>query len=475
MEITEKLYYKDNRRIIFKAKIIEQYEDKNGWVVILDKTLFYPEGGGQPADRGWINEVKVNNVQKKNDIIMHYISKEIKTETVDGKIDWEHRFNYMQQHTGQHLISGAFWKVGKYKTVSVNMSIDYTTIEIETKSISDVELNKVEELANDMILENVPVNNIIINDNELSNYDLRRACLIKGDIRLVNLGDFDCVACGGIHLSFTGEVRLVKIIKTEKIRGNIRVYWKIGNRAFVDYSNKTRIVSKLKIALNSNEDDLDKKVDQLKNEIEDIKHSKKTLEKKIIEFYKEDLLRKFTGSVQHKESSADTTMPVLVASGDISAANAKNCAQFFSPGPQSFGRSSLPAGHAAEKVTSRLNWLGNDIESKVIIKKWINEDDQLVLNLVKSLIIEKNIILCMLNKTDKNIKWIIACSEDIDFNFNNIRDNLLKPFDCKGGGKHPIWQGVGNIKLDEEGFLNKFEKIVRKEKNTPGEIRTPNA
>ncbi len=398
MKPTEKLYYKENRSISFEAKISEQYKDKKGWVVILDRTLFYPEGGGQPADKGWLNNIAVNNVQKKDGLVLHYISEEIKAESINGKIDWIHRFDFMQQHTGQHLISGALWNVRGYKTVSVNMSVDYTSIEIEAKDISLEDLNKTEDIVNSLILENLPVSYVITKDSELSKFQMRKSCSLEGEIRLVRIGDFDCVACGGIHLGFTSEVRLVKLIKTEKIRGNVRIYWKIGDRAYLDYRKKTEIISKLKTIFNSNEENLEEKVNQLNEEIGDLKLRKSRLSKKLIGFYKENLLKKY-------------------------------------------------------ETTSKY---------KIILEKWEDQEDQFLLNLIKAIIIEKNIIICFTIKTDKAYKWIIGCSEETKLDFNMIRENLLKPFDFKGGGKHPIWQGVGNTQIEPEDFLEIFERLVKK-------------
>jgi len=396
--MTEKLYYNNCKDTEFEAKILEQKKENNEWLIVLDRTLFYPEGGGQPADKGYLNDIEVNNVLKKSGIIYHYLSNELKSEFVRGKINWEHRFDYMQQHTGQHMVSAAFESIFKYGTVSVHMSSEYTSIELATNTVSETEIKQVEECVNSGILKNLPIKYIQTNDSDINKFQLRRPSKLKGEIRLVNIENYDCVACGGVHLENTRDVKLVKFFKSEKIRGNIRTYWKIGNRAYQDYDKKTKLINRLRNVFNSDENNIENKIEQLNIEISNVKSQMNKLKKELICFYKKDLL---------------------------------------------------------------LNRPSNKSE-RFISRIWDNEDGEFILKLLKSMIDEKNIIICFINKKNGIFNWLIGCSEDINVDFNEVRKNILVPLNCKGGGKFPVWQGVGTDSDKATGFIDKLSETIGK-------------
>ena len=249
-----KLCYQDPGKLEFKAEVLKIQKDKGGFGVLLDVTWFYPQGGGQPADKGWLNNLPVLDVREEGGKIYHYLSRELKRGPVKARIDPESREEYKQQHTGQHIISAALWKIGGYKTVSVHMGADYTTVEIETPDITENELRQTEELAHKIICSNRDINIIITNPLEVNKYSLRKPCEVSGDIRLVQIRDFDSVACCGLHVKNTREIGLVKAIGIERIRGNTRISWKIGKRAYMDYDKKTITFEYLRNCLETGED-----------------------------------------------------------------------------------------------------------------------------------------------------------------------------------------------------------------------------
>ena len=164
---------------------------------------------------------------------------------VTAQIDWEHRFDFMQQHTGQHVISAAFVHTGNYPTVSVHQGEEYTTIEIDVEQIPDADLDAVEERANEIVAANAAVRAYIVSEDQVPELQLRRPPKVSGDIRIVEIEGFDRVACGGVHLARTAEVGWIKLVGTERIRGRVRTVWKIGRRALEDYRLKTRIAAEL--------------------------------------------------------------------------------------------------------------------------------------------------------------------------------------------------------------------------------------
>lgn len=396
--MTEKLYYQDTNKNEFDAEVIEVIKEKKTWRVTLDKTYFYPEGGGQPADKGWINNTPVIDVQKESDLIYHYLNKNPGEGKIKGKIDREWRRDFMQQHTGQHIISGALWKIGKYKTVSVHMGADYTTIEIDAPEIPEEDLIKIEKLANQVIRENLPLHFIHTNHQELDKFPLRKPSPFKGKIRLVKIGDFDCVGCGGLHLDGTRKVGLVKAIGIEKIRGHARIAWKIGDRAYDDYRRKEKIISELRTILAANEDLFAQKVKDLQAELSTFK-------------------RLYSGI---ENQMADTI-----------------------------------AQHLYENPQNR-----TDSSYRIITKSWQGEKNNLIKKIMKNLLNREKTLICLVNVFSDKLHWSIGCSEDITFPFNQLKDELLPIIDGKGGGRPPLWQGMGSKPRGVGEFLAKFRALA---------------
>ncbi|MCP5048822.1 MAG: hypothetical protein GY940_16745 [bacterium] len=397
--MTEQLYYKNIAQTQFEAEVLEAVEEKKQWKVLLDKTCFYPEGGGQPADKGWINDVPVSDVQKEGDSIYHWLPGNPGGGMIKGKIDTRWRRDFMQQHTGQHIISGALWKVGNYKTVSVHMGIDYTTIEIETAAIPEGHLIETEKLANRVIADDMPVASILTNHRELHRFPLRKPIHREGNIRLVKIGDFDCAGCGGLHFQRTGEVRLVKATGMEKIRGNTRIAWKIGERAIEDYNRKDKIISRLKPLLETREDEFHRKTKELMEELTDHKKKYRQMERRLAESIAGDLYR---------------------------------------------DREELP-GSAWQLIVHSLK----------------GEDDRLMMTVMKHLLEKENLLVCLLNVIPGKLRWSIGCSSRVDFDFNRVKGELLPVIDGKGGGRYPLWQGSGSKPEAAGDFLEHLRTLYK--------------
>ena len=266
----EKLYYHDNRLTTFTATVYECEPEGDRFAVGLDRTAFYPEGGGQPSDRGTINGVPVLHVAKGKEYPVHYLESPLEPGTdVVCKVAWEHRFDYMQQHTGQHILSSVLMKLGEWATVSVHQGEEYVSIEVDAQEISDDELAKVEREANRIITANLPVEAFWVEEDELDRYSLRRAPKVSGPIRLVRIGPGEIVPCGGVHASSTGDVALVLYLGQEKIRGRVRTLWKIGERAFRQARENQRILSSLGVRYSVPPADLPGRLDAVDRELFD--------------------------------------------------------------------------------------------------------------------------------------------------------------------------------------------------------------
>ncbi len=228
----ELFYYQDVMMKEFDATILKQEVDHEGRkFIVLDNTAFYPTGGGQPHDTGTLNDVEVIDVEKIEGEIRHYVTELLPSVTkVHGVLDWQRRFDHMQQHSGQHILTAAFVELFNYPTVSFHLGTETVTIDIDAPKLSNEELASVEKRANDIILENRPIETKWVTEEELKNYSLRKAVSVTGEIRLVIIPDFDYNGCGGTHPTSTGQVQAIKILGTEKQKKKTRVHFVCGGR-----------------------------------------------------------------------------------------------------------------------------------------------------------------------------------------------------------------------------------------------------
>ena len=240
---TEKLYYQDPHLREFTATILEKSALADGqFAIILDRTAFYPEGGGQPCDTGWLNEAPVLSVQTRNGDIIHTVACDPGEGPVTGRIDWQRRFDHMQQHTGEHILSGIFLSLHQAENVGFHLSASTCQIDVTLPSLSPEQAQIIEDAANAVIFSNRPIDAKFVETAELSAYSLRKEPGAEFEqIRLVSIQNCDCCPCGGTHVSHTGEVGLLKIRGWEKRKNNIRVEFACGGRALADYRLKHEI------------------------------------------------------------------------------------------------------------------------------------------------------------------------------------------------------------------------------------------
>lgn len=267
--MTEKLYYQDSLLKEFQAKIESIKETGEGIEVVLNRSAFYPGGGGQPHDLGWIDNIPVLKVYSVGDQIVHLLEKPPTGETVSGKIDWSRRLDYAQQHTGQHIVSQALVRAGNYPTVSVHFGEEITTIEIDSPSISPEDLEAVEKIANEAVCANYPVKTIWVKPQEVEKISTRRPPPQKERIRLVEIGDFERTACGGVHVPYSGMVGWIKIIGQEKIRGHVRLVLKIGERARKDYAEKIKVIDQLQRLMTCGQPYLAGQVEKMQKQLQE--------------------------------------------------------------------------------------------------------------------------------------------------------------------------------------------------------------
>jgi alanyl-tRNA synthetase len=231
MPKTQRLYYTDCYLHEFEARILSAEPGPKGIRVILDRTAFYPESGGQPSDRGILAGLPVRDVVDEGEAIAHLLDSKPEGEAIKGAVDWNRRFDHMQQHTGQHVLSAAFERTGQYKTVSFHLGAEISSIDLDSDRLGERQLEAAEELANRLVFEDREVRILFRSAEEAGRMELRKPTEREGDVRLIEVDGFDLSACGGTHVSRTGAIGIIAVRRFERMKGQTRVEFLCGGRA----------------------------------------------------------------------------------------------------------------------------------------------------------------------------------------------------------------------------------------------------
>ncbi len=393
---TRKLYYENPRLVEFEANLVACEKADEGWQVELDGSAFYPEGGGQPADRGWIDGVPVLDVAERDGSVRHLLAARPAAapgDRVKGRVDWERRFDYMQQHTGQHLVSSAFLDRLSVETVSVHFGESYTTVELDTPVLSEAELAAVEERANEVIGENRTVRSLFVPLEEIVRYRLRKAPPALPVVRLVEIDGFDLCACGGTHVARTGEIGLVHAAGSESIRGHVRVQWKIGRRAFRDYREASTVATAVARELGGKPVESLERVRDLVGALKDARAVAARLERRVAE---------------------------------LTAA-------------------ALPVEHVPSADGSSFEFVGHRL---------VGESEQLMRELLERLAVEPRRVVCLVCDAGDRLRLAVAVGPGCGFSPAALVSPLLSLVEGRGGGKDGRWQGSGARREGAGAFID---------------------
>ena len=273
MDITKK-YYTHPWLQELTTTVTSTHEREGQQLVVLQETIFYPTGGGQPHDLGSLNGEPLVDVFEQEGVIYHVLAQPLTSKKVECVLDWNRRFDHMQQHTGQHLLSAIFEDEFGYKTESFHLGIEYSSIDITASKLTIAEQEHVEKRVNQLIFSNLPISVYTMAPTELAEIPVRKLPQIEGDLRIVEIQGIDYSPCSGTHLESTGQLNLLKIIRTEKYKGMTRVYFLAGGRALADYAHKHQLSSELVVLLGVPHDEL---VFRVQSELE----QKRELERKL--------------------------------------------------------------------------------------------------------------------------------------------------------------------------------------------------
>ncbi len=239
--MTERLYYTNSYLTRFDATVTDLRSQDGRTLVALDRSTFYPTSGGQPHDMGVLAGGRVVEVTAENGSVWHAVQGAASLEIgqmVAGEIDWPRRYDFMQQHAGQHLLSQVFDRLFGYETVSVHFGPTESTLDLDTPGLENAQIDAAEQLAHAQIYAALPIRAYFVDEQQVAALALRRPPKVSGLIRIVEIADYDFSACGGTHTHTTAEIGPVKIIRSERRRGQVRLTFLCGGRAVADYARK---------------------------------------------------------------------------------------------------------------------------------------------------------------------------------------------------------------------------------------------
>ena len=252
--MTEKLFYENSYIQRFEAEVLACEKQEGSYEIVLDKTAFFPEGGGQSADRGFLNGIPVSDAREKNGIVYHTTNQPIHPGTpVSGEIDFKERFSKMQQHTGEHIISGIVHRRFGWHNVGFHLGSEIVTMDFDGALNAD-ELADIEYQANEIAFSNRKVEISYPAKEDLDKLEYRSKIEIEGQVRIVTIPGVDVCACCAPHVNYTGEIGMIKIVDAQKYKGGTRVSMLCGFRALHDYRTKERNINQISIVLSAKPD-----------------------------------------------------------------------------------------------------------------------------------------------------------------------------------------------------------------------------
>ena len=296
--MTERLYYTDSYCTRFSAHVIECLTWEGHPTVVLDSTAFYPTSGGQPADRGTLDETAVLDivVREEDGAIVHILECALSGPSspgkgdgvgvgyeVEGALDWPRRFDHMQQHTGQHILSAAFEQVLDVDTVGFHLGMEVSTVDLNVARLDLAAVMLVEELANRVVWEDRPVSVRFVGLEELVTLPLRHPPSVEGPVRIVEVAGFDVNPCGGTHVARTGEIGLIKIVRLDYRGDETRVEFLCGGRALRDYRAKNAMANRLAGLLTVGHWELDHAVERLRVEAKQLRRELRRARERLLE------------------------------------------------------------------------------------------------------------------------------------------------------------------------------------------------
>ncbi|MGX5525204.1 alanyl-tRNA editing protein [Bacillus toyonensis] len=390
----QKLYYIDAYTKDFTTKIIKQdYDKEDNLYVVLNETAFYPTDGGQPYDTGTLNGTLVTNVEEVNGEIRHFIAEQLETAEVEGKINWERRFDHMQQHAAQHILSAAFWDHFNIPTIGFHLGKETVTIDLETENLPAETIEKAVQIANNIVFENHPIRIQWMNLEEAKTLPLRKEPTLTENIRVVIIENFDYNGCGGTHPRRTGEVGLIQVLNWERNKGGIRLTFIAGWRTLKLMGQQQQIMKDVSKQLNSSETDIPAKVAQLLISQKENEKAIQTMNEKLLFAEANELLQQ---------------------------------------------PAEIHAGFLISKVFTNRSMQEVAKLSAIIIEQ------------------QEHAITYFVIENDDKLQCILACGKTVTLDMNALLKDALPAIEGKGGGNKKSARGGGKAIMSSDEFLHQL-------------------
>jgi alanyl-tRNA synthetase len=265
--MTKKIYYSSQYSTEWETIIKNSFTKEDQCFVVLEETAFYPTGGGQPHDTGTINGVEVLDVfTDETGEVVHMTERMPETTHAFCSLNWRRRFEHMQHHSGQHLLSAVCYKLYNARTVSFHLGQDYVTIDLDISELNQSQMEKIEQIANEEIYRNRSIHSYYVTSEELAKLPLLKMPKVTENIRIVEIEGIEYNACGGTHVLRTGEIGIIKLFKAEKQKGIIRLSFKCGSRALQDLNEGQQILGKISAKFNTGRNEVISRIEKWEEE-----------------------------------------------------------------------------------------------------------------------------------------------------------------------------------------------------------------
>lgn len=399
---TKKLYLNNSYLREFTSSILSvspHTKDPNYYLVQLDQTAFYPEGGGQPSDTGYIGNSQVSYVFEENDILYHVVDQPPSAhENVPCRIDWQRRHDHMQQHLGQHLLSAVFEDELKAATVGFHLGQELVTIDLDLADLSLDQAKRIENTANKLITQNLAVRLHYPDFQEVKKLPLRKVPSVTENIRIVEIDSYDFSPCGGTHPQSTGEVGLIKIRRWERLREGLRIEFFCGQRAMRDYQWKHDQINSLAGLFSIRDDEVQATVERLSADNKALSKAFQQQKRRLLEYRAQELY------------------------------------------------------HDAEAYQNHF------IVSKIFLKEDIKE-----LQTMASILNQMPRAVILLATVNERAQIIFTRSKELKLDMNQLFKEVIPLIDGKGGGNAITAQGGGNLISNLEGLMEAAVFKLKKE------------
>jgi alanyl-tRNA synthetase len=409
MATTERLYYHDSRLLEFEARVLGISERDDGQIAVtLDRTAFYPTGGGQPTDTGTLGEARVVDcIDAEEDGVLHVIQGPVPEigDSVHGKIDWLRRLDHMQQHTGQHILSAAFVKLFDAPTRSFRVLEHECEIDVELDDPTDERIEQAVDLANQIIWKSHPIQIREVTSADAAALPLRKEPARAGELRLIEIDDFDLTPCGGTHAKSTGEVGVIAVRSWERAKGLTRIQFMAGIRVLADYRKANRTAHNVAAMFSAGREDSPALVAKIVQDNKKLTRRVSELEEVACRVEAEELLQ-HAGAASGSERGSSPT----VREGAIKAASEVRAAEH---------------------------------RTRVIVKIFDDRNADSLKHLALALIAHPNTVALLGSRDGETARLVFARSSDASGDMDVLIRGACSIIGGRGGGRPDMAQGGG--------------------------------